>query len=112
MLIDIDRGIAVRMWKGMTSALCMLRNFSQFLAVCSVLRSNFLKNSCRNTIRMSNSLNPDKAKEFVRPDLESNCLQKLSADNTTIYKELTEKLNSMYSCSSLCFEVKAKYQMV
>ena len=43
---------------------------------------------------MSNSLDPDKAKGFVRPDLGPNFLQKLSADDTTIYNELTEKLNS------------------
>ena len=33
---------------------------------------------------MSNSLNPDQARNFVGPDLDSNCLQKLSADDTWI----------------------------
>ena len=33
-----------------------------------------------NTIRVSNSLDPDQARHFVRPDLDPNCLQKLSAD--------------------------------
>ena len=28
---------------------------------------------------MSNSLNPDKPRAFVRPDLGPNCLQRLSA---------------------------------
>ena len=37
-----------------------------------------LKNSFRFTIRVSNSLDPD---HFVGPDLGSNCLQKLSADD-------------------------------
>ena len=43
----------------------------------------FLKNSIRNTIRVSNSLNPDQARHFVGPDLVLNCLQKLSADDTS-----------------------------
>ena len=43
----------------------------------------FLKNSFRNTIRVSNSLDPDQARHFVGPDLVSNCLQRLSADGTS-----------------------------
>ena len=39
----------------------------------------FLKCSFRNNIRMSNSLDPNKAKYSVRPDLDPNCLQRLSA---------------------------------
>ena len=34
-----------------------------------------------NTIRVSNSLDPDQARHFVGPDLGPNCLQRLSADN-------------------------------
>ena len=30
-----------------------------------------------------NSLDPDQARHFVRPDLGTNCLQKLSADDTS-----------------------------
>ena len=33
-----------------------------------------------NTIRVSNSLDPDQARQFVGPDLGPNCLQRLSAD--------------------------------
>ena len=36
--------------------------------------STFSENSCRNTIRMSNSLDPDQARQFVGHDLGSNCL--------------------------------------
>ena len=36
-----------------------------------------------NTIRVSNSFNPDQARHFVGPDLGLNCLQSLSADDTT-----------------------------
>ena len=47
------------------------------------LLSTFSKNSFRNTIRVSNSLDPDQARRFVRPDLGPNCLQRLSADDTS-----------------------------
>ena len=32
---------------------------------------------------MSNSLDPDQARHFVGPDLGTNCLQRLSADDTS-----------------------------
>ena len=41
-----------------------------------------------NTIKVSNSLDPDQARHFVRPDLGSNCFQRLSA-GATLDKELT-----------------------
>ena len=39
----------------------------------------FQKNLFRNTIRMSNHLDPDPNVPFVSPDLDPNCLQRLSA---------------------------------
>ena len=36
-----------------------------------------------NTIRVSNSLDPDQARHNVRPDLGPKCLQRLSVDNTS-----------------------------
>ena len=45
--------------------------------------STISKNSFRNTIAESNSLDPDQARHFVGPDLGPNCLQKLSADDTS-----------------------------
>ena len=36
-----------------------------------------------NTIRVSNSLDPDQARHFVGPDLGPNCLQRLSAAATS-----------------------------
>ena len=39
-------------------------------------------NSFGNTMRVSNSLDPDQARHFVGPDLCPNCLQRLSADDT------------------------------
>ena len=38
----------------------------------------FLKNSFRNTIKVSNSMDLDQARHFVGPDLYPNCLQRLS----------------------------------
>ena len=39
------------------------------------------KNSFRNTIRVSNGLDPDQDRRYVGPELGPNCLQKLSADD-------------------------------
>ena len=41
----------------------------------------FTIKSFRNTIRVSNSLDPDQARHFVGPDLGPDCLQRLSADD-------------------------------
>ena len=45
-------------------------------------KSTFLKNYFTNTIRVSNSLDPDQVRHFVEPDLGPNCLLWLSADDT------------------------------
>ena len=45
-------------------------------------KSTFSKHSFTNTIRLSNSLDPDQARRSVRPDLGPSCLQKLLADDT------------------------------
>ena len=42
---------------------------------------SFKKKSFRHTISESNSLNPDQARQNDRPELGSNCLQKLSVDD-------------------------------
>ena len=49
-------------------------------------KSIFSKNSFRSTIslRVSNCLDLDQARHFVRPYLSQNCLQRLSADETTV----------------------------
>ena len=38
--------------------------------------------------RVSNSLDPDQARHFVRPDLGQNCLQRLSAGKESILMEM------------------------
>ena len=45
-------------------------------------KSNFSKNSFRNSVRLSNKLDPYQARRYVGSDLGSNCLQMLSADDT------------------------------
>ena len=40
-----------------------------------------IQKAFRNTIRVSNSLDPDQARHFVGPDLGPKCLQRLSADD-------------------------------
>ena len=66
-----------------TITLCLLRNFSCFFTVCWFFsKSTFSKNSFRNTIWVSNRLDQDQAWHYVRPDLDPNGLQKLSADDT------------------------------
>ena len=52
---------------------------------CSKL--TFSKNSFRNTIRVSNSLDTDQDQHFVCPDLGPNCLQSLSADDKNYRKQ-------------------------
>ena len=37
-------------------------------------------------MRVSNSLDPDKARHFVGPNLDQNCLQSLSADDTSKHR--------------------------
>ena len=52
------------------------------LSSADFLKLTLSKNSFRITFRVSNSLHPDQARHFVGPYLESNCLQRLSADDT------------------------------
>ena len=57
-------------------------------------KSTSLKNSFRNVIRVSNSLNADQARRFVGPDLDPKCLLRLSADDISTC-ELIDKLSSI-----------------
>ena len=56
-------------------------------------KSPFSKNSSRHLIRVPISLDPDQARHFVGPDLGPNCLQKLSADDTS--KQTLGKVNCL-----------------
>ena len=54
--------------------------FPCFYVFCWILKK---KNSFKNTNRVPNSLAPDQARQNVGPDLGPNCLQRLSADDTS-----------------------------
>ena len=54
----------------------------------------FRKKFLQNAIRVSNSLDPDQARQNVAPDLGPNCLQRYSADDTS-----RQRVNgSMFVC--------------
>ena len=58
--------------------------YHSFLASADFFfKITFSKNSFRDTIRVSNNLDPDQARHFVGPHLDPKCLQKLSADATS-----------------------------
>ena len=62
----------------------MLGSFHAFLLSADFFsKSTFSKNYFKNNIRVSNSLDPDQAQHFVRPNLGPNCLQKLSSEDTS-----------------------------
>ena len=42
----------------------------------------FSKKSFRNTIKVSNSLDPDQDRHFVGPDMGPNCLQRVLAKDS------------------------------
>ena len=53
-----------------------------FVVCSSFSKSTFLKNSFRNTIRVSKSLDPGQDRHSVGPDLGQNSLHRLLADDT------------------------------
>ena len=53
----------------------ILHYYSFTLNYCAIF------NSLDAIIRVSNSLDPDQAQQYVRPDLGPNCLQRLSTDD-------------------------------
>ena len=63
---------------------CWIMNVACFLPSVEFFQSyRFQKILSGITIRVSNNLDPDQARHFIGPDLGSNCLQRLSADNTS-----------------------------
>ena len=56
----------------------------------------FFKNSFRNNIKVSSSLDPDQGGHFFGPDLGPNCLQKQSADDMTC-------VTCLIVCDRCCF---------
>ena len=58
-----------------------LKSVDFFFFFFFFFKLTFTKKSFRNTIRVSNNLDPDQARHFTGPDLGPNCLQRLSADD-------------------------------
>ena len=61
------------------SNIALLLHYTFSVYCCAIFYS--LNTEFFNTIRVSNSLDPDQTRHFIRPDLGPNCLQRLSADN-------------------------------
>ena len=55
----------------------------------------FSKKALRNTINVSNSLDPDQARDFVWPDLGPNCLERQKLP--LMGKELDQTKHKLYS---------------
>ena len=70
----------------------------------------FFKISFRNTIRMSNSLDPDQAQHFVGPYLGPNCLQMLSADDKN-HQTKSNKSMCIYQIRYGNFNVSSDFQL-
>ena len=80
----------------------------------------FQKNSFRNTIRVSNSMDPNQDRRNVGPDLDQNCLKRLSgsvddkshlARKTSIfhlYSEIYDRLTVRYWTDAINFLINVK----
>ena len=64
----------------MLNSLKMLKLSILYMQSANFFRQklNFSINSFKNTIKVSNSLDPDQSGHYVGPDLGPNCLQRLS----------------------------------
>ena len=76
----------------MLLSLCLLSKFSSYFLSSAFFKINFLEKFSQKYHRASNSLDLDQAQHFVRPDLGPNCLQRLSADDTSWQIESTERV--------------------
>ena len=65
-----------------------------------LLSAHFFKINFSNIILVSNSLDPDQAEWFVRPDLGPNCLQRLSYQQRTKSPQARKELRAGYSINS------------
>ena len=54
-------------------------------SLLTIFKINFFKKSTRNSITVSNGLDPDQDQLSVGPDLGQNCLQRLSADDLSCH---------------------------
>ena len=67
---------------------CRLLNFGHFV----------IKNYFRNTIRVTNGLDPDEDRRCVDPDLRPDCMQMLSTDDKNV--AITERIKYLENWSN------------
>ena len=91
--------------------LCLLGNIACFLTPADYMyfsKSSVLKNSFRNAIRVSNSLDPDQARHYVAPDLGPHCSQRLSADDNSKQRIIViDKAELRLGCTHLNMNEKS-----
>ena len=65
--------------------LCMLGTCQTVLSTADFFffKTSVFKNSLRNAIKVSNSLDPDQARQYVGPGLGPDCLQALTKVDTS-----------------------------
>ena len=75
-------------WSSAAAQLWLVRYLSAFGVIYMLFMSSpdffkikYSQISSKNTIRVSNGLDPDQDRHFVGPDLGPNCLQRFSADD-------------------------------
>ena len=54
-----------------------------FCRLLFLVKFNISEKIVSNSISLSDGLDPDQARQYVGPDLDPNCLQRLSADDTS-----------------------------
>ena len=73
-----------------------------FLSSTDFFQNQLSPKKFKNTTRVSNSLDPDQTQHNVRHDLDPNCMQTLSAEDTIKYRVNSLNLdhNSADSCDN------------
>ena len=69
------------------------------MSSADLVKMSFSKKCFRNTIRVSNGLDPDQDRHSVGPDLGPNCFQRLSADDKICRYRVKSELTSEIFCS-------------
>ena len=70
------------------------------LSSADFFKLTFSKYSFKNSIRVSNSLDPDQGRHSVGPDLDPNCLQRLSAVAKVVASKAKVKFVPFTECPS------------
>ena len=88
------------------STICMLGNIASLL--CHLIffaKLTFYENSFRNTVGVSNRLEPVQARPLVGPDLAPNCLQRFSADDFRLHWQGSVNITTLYTNQKIKYMV-------